>query len=46
MLCALLRLPTAAAAYELEEDDVVTGYGTISIGIIFSYDYGIYVERA
>ena len=34
MLCALLRLPTAAAAYELERDDVVTGYGTISTGII------------
>ena len=34
--CALLRLPTAAAAYyELEEDDVVTGYGTIPIGTIF-----------
>ena len=29
ILCALLRLPTAAAAYELEEDNVMTGYGTI-----------------
>ena len=34
ILCALLRLPTAAAAYELEKEDVVTGYGTIPTGII------------
>ena len=34
ILCALLRLPTAAAAYELEEEEVVTGYGTIPTGII------------
>ena len=32
--CALLHLPTAAAAYELEEDDVVTGHGAIPIGTI------------
>ena len=32
--CALLRLPTAAAAYELGKDNVVTGYGTISTGNI------------
>ena len=34
IVCALLRLPTAAAAYELEKDDVVTGYGTIATGTI------------
>ena len=34
VLCALLRLPTATAAYELEKDDAVTGYGTIPIGTI------------
>ena len=33
-MCALLRLPTAAAAYELEEDNVMTGYGTIPIGTV------------
>ena len=31
-LWALLRLPTAAAAFELEKVDVATGYGTIPIG--------------
>ena len=32
-LWALLRLPTAVAAYELEKDDVAIGYRTIPIGI-------------
>ena len=34
VLYALLRLPTAAAAHELEKDDVVTGYGMIPTGNI------------
>ena len=34
-LWALLRLPTAAAAYEFEKYDVAAGYGTIPIGTFF-----------
>ena len=33
-LCAVLKLPAAAAAYELEKDVIVTGYGTMSTGTI------------